>query len=152
MCCSHSPGPTSVVGGHVEIGLDEDSGGCRGGLGRRDRNPDSTRHHQQHTNRAQNHPVPVPDMRARLQHQPACQERIDAHQHKADSVDAGPGGELIHQRVIHLRVAELVPGDGGDARGGQLQRAQRNGAKANASRVLPVARRTSTTPKPKRPK
>ncbi len=65
-------------------------------------------------------------MRARLQHQPACQERIDANQHKADPVNPGPGGKLVDQRVIHLRVAQLVPGDGGDARGGQLQRGPKN--------------------------
>jgi hypothetical protein len=65
-------------------------------------------------------------MRARLQQQPACQKRIDAYQHKADSVDAGPGGKLIDQRVIHLRVAQLVPGYGGDAGCGQLQRGPEN--------------------------
>ena len=52
----------------------------------------------------------------------AGHERIDRNQHEADAVDAGPGSQLVHKRVIDLRVAQLIPGNTGDAGRCQFQR------------------------------
>ena len=91
-------------------------------------------------------------MISRQQATAGTMKRIDGDQHEADAVDAGPWRELIDERVVHLRVAKLIPWNAGDAGGGELKGAQRNGAAASARRVEPVARRTSTTPSPKSPK
>src|SRR5207245_2484770 len=35
--------------------------------------------------------------------------------------NAGPWGELVHPSVVHLRVAELIPGHAGDAGGREVE-------------------------------
>jgi len=52
---------------------------------------------------------------------------VESHQQKADAVDAGPGSELADQGVVHLRVTELVPGNGGDAGGGEFEGGPQDG-------------------------
>ena len=48
-------------------------------------------------------------------------ERVDGDQDKADAIDAGPRGKLIYERIVYLRVTQLVPGNRGDAGGSELK-------------------------------
>ena len=77
---------------------------------------------------------------------PPASSAFTATRTKADAVDAGPRRELIDERIVDLRVAELIPRHAGDARGGEFQRGPEKWRERPARVACePVARRTSAS-------
>ncbi len=126
----------AVVASHVQIGLDQHGAGGRRGPGRLHGHARRTHHQQDGPGDARRQPPGTA-----VQEEPPGDQRIDENQHKADAVDPGPGRELIDQTVVHLRVAQLIPGNAGDARCGQLQPGPQDGRRSQrqprASGCLP---------------
>ena len=46
---------------------------------------------------------------------------VDEHQKPGDAVDAGQRSEVRDQKAVDLGVAELIPGNAGDASGGKVE-------------------------------
>ena len=89
---------------------------------------------------------------ASAEQQPTGNQRIHGDQHKADPIHACPRRKLVDQSRCRPANSPVDPTARGDARRGKLERGPQNGAAARAIRVLPVARRTSITPSPNKPK
>src|ERR1017187_1839896 len=108
--------------GDIEIGLDEDSGGRGGGAGRVEEDAGCGGESEDDTG----YSAEALTRRA-IEHEARGDERVDGYEQEADAVDAGPGSELIDEQVVYLRVAELIPGHGGDAGGSEFQAGPENG-------------------------
>ena len=65
--------------------------------------------------------------RRMVEKQAASDEGVDGDENKADAIDAGEGSELVDKGVVDLGVAELIPGDGGDAGGGEFEAGPEDG-------------------------
>ncbi len=119
----------SVVARHVQIRLDEHGGGRWRWPIRRNGNPNRTHRHQQNAAKPPGLP-PMPERpgRTAIDEQAARKQCVDGEQHKRDAVDAGPWRQWIHQRVVHLRVAKLIPRHRRDARCRQVQRGPQHGS------------------------
>ncbi len=105
----------AIFGGHIEIGLDQDGGGRGWRFGRLPHECGCTRRQQNDSGQARPEPFAIHALfsifRPPAEHKRACEQRIDGDQQKGDAIDTGPGGELIDQGVVDLRVAELIPGN-----------------------------------------
>ncbi len=147
----------AIFGGYIEIGLDQDCSGRSRRFGRLPHEPGRTRRQQNGSGQARPEPFDIHALfsifRPMAEHQHACKQCIHGDQEKSDSIDAGPGSELIDQGVVDLRVAELIPRNAGEC-GPRRDRAQPTEMEraASASLTLPLARRTSITPRPNKPK
>ena len=120
--------PLPVVGGaDIEIGLNQHGGRRRIGIRRRNKNAAETGDQQKRTAAGPGPATRKASFGLTPQQQTAGQQGIDCNQNKADAIDAGPGRELVDQCVVHLRVAELIPGNAGDAGGGQFQAGPQDG-------------------------
>ena len=111
-----------VVSGDVEVGLDEDGGVGGRGAGGRDGDADYAEGHEGDAGDS-----PGAAAGARGEQDSAGDEGVDENEDEADSVNAGEGGELVDEGVVDLGVAELVPGDGGDAGGGEFKSGPEDG-------------------------
>ncbi len=103
----------AIFGGHIEIGLDKDRGGRRWRFRRLSHESRRTRRQQNDSGHARPEPFAIHALLSIFpppaKHKRARQQRIDGDQQKRDAIDTGPGGELIDQGVVDLRVAELIP-------------------------------------------
>ena len=115
-------GGPGVVSGDVEVGLDEDGGvgGC--GFGGRDGYADGANEQEGDAGDSEGATTG-----AGSEQDAAGDQGVDDDEDEADSVDAGEGGELVDEGVVDLGVAELVPGDGGDAGGGEFKSGPEDG-------------------------
>src|SRR6185312_9701645 len=110
-----------VIDSHVEVGLDEDRG-CRSrGFPWRHQNASGEAAGEDNARDADD-----PLCAAAIDEQATGDEGVAADKNEADAVDAGPWGEMSEDSVVDLRIAELVPRNGGDAGGGEIKRGPEN--------------------------
>ena len=82
--------------------------------------------------------------RTAIDDQATGHQGIHGDQQKADSVDPGPGSELVYYSVVHLRVAKLIPraGSGSKAdapRPCRKRRTSKGPTASNAMQAVPAA-------------
>ena len=110
-----------VACAHVEIGLNEDGGGSGVSVGRRNKDTGKPGDEQ---NSAASGPCPAASeaaFGAAVNQQYTGEERVDSDENEGNAVDASKRREVIDEGVVDLRVAELVPGNAGDARGSEVK-------------------------------
>jgi len=113
-----------ALAGDVEIGLDEHGEGR--GRGRRGLEEQAGRCSESEDDARDAADALVSAAR---QQQSASNERVDSYEQETDAIDAGEGSELIDERVVHLRITKLVPGNRRDARGRELKRSPEDGSR-----------------------
>src|SRR6185437_3406667 len=111
-----------IVGSDVEVGLNKDGGGGGCGLRRRHENAGGESAGEEDTGDA----CDAPD-RAATDEQAAGDQGVAGNEDEGDAVYAGPWRKVSENGIVDLRVAELVPGNRGDAGGSKVERDPEDG-------------------------
>jgi len=114
--------------------LNEDGGGGGIGVGRKNKDAGKTRHEQNCAAGGPGPPACEAAFGAAINQQYTGEQRVDCDENKGDPIHSGPRRELVDEDVVDLRVAELVPGNASDARGGEVEAGpkKRRKGKSNA--------------------